>query len=647
MAVVELEIHERQPYEGGAAFGTTGAYERIDGVLKFAVPRDQPANALITDLKLAPYDQAGRVRFSADVCLLAPVERQRGNRRLLLELPNRGRKLVPGIFNRAASDNPPTAAIPPGDGFLLRHGWTLGWVGWQWDVVRSAALMGLEAPQAVLDGHPPRGQTIVRFQPNVAHHTHLLADRVHQPYPAFDLDEPSATLTVKTHDTDPGRVIPRAAWQFASDLDGALKPDPNHVYLLAGFEPGLIYELVYTAAIAPVVGCGLLAVRDAAAFLKHDSSDANPLAHDIDYSYAFGMSQTGRMLRQFLYLGLNVDEAGRQVFDGVLPHVGGARRGEFNQRFGQPSVQYTPGVGQLPPFDDHNLLARQRTLGGMPKIVQTNSSAEYWRGDCALLHIDTSASRDLDPEPGTRIYHFAGTQHGRGSVPLTRDNPNDGARGRYGFNCVDYAPLLRAALINLDRWISEDVEPPPSQHPRLADGTAVTRAAALAAMPELPDLVRPDPERLFAAYHLDAGPDAERGIVLVPVELGVPYPALVPALDGDGNELGGVRLPDLSVPVGTHTGWNPRDPSTGAPEQITPMQGATLFFAPSAARRAASGDPRPALSERYASRAAYLKQVRAAARELAARGYVLDEDVELMVSDSATRYDAALASDST
>jgi hypothetical protein len=644
MAVVELEIQRRAPYRSGEKFGGTGAYERIDGVLRLAVLRDHPANASITDLQLAPYDLEGRVRFSADLCLLMPAEPQRGNRRLLLELPNRGRKLLPGMFNRAASANPPTAAIAPGDGFLMRHGWTLGWIGWQWDVVRSEALMGLEAPQAIVDGHAARGQTIVRFQPSHAHHTHLLADRVHQPYPALDLDEADATLTVRAHDTDPGRVIPRAAWQFASDLSGTLTPDANHVYLVSGFEPGSIYELVYTTATAPVVGCGLLAIRDGAAFLKHGAAPDNPLAGGIDYVYGFGMSQTGRMLRHFLSLGLNVDEGGRQVFDGLLPHVGGARRGEFNQRFGQPSVQYTPGVGQLPPFDDHGLLARQRTLGGLPKIVQTNSSAEYWRGDCALLHIDTSGERDLDPEPDTRIYHFAGTQHGPGGVPLTRDNPNDGSRGRYGFNCVNYTPLLRAALVNLDRWVSEGVAPPPSAHPRLADGTAVTRAAALAAMPDLPALARPDPTRLFAAYRLDPGPEAERGIVSVPVELGAPYPALVAAPDADGNELGGLRLPDLSVPVGTHTGWNPRDPSTGAPEQIMPMQGATFFFAPDAATRSANSDPRRSLAERYASRDDYLARVRAAARELSAQSYVLEEDIDLIVRDNATRYDEALRS---
>ena len=642
MAVIDLEIQAQQPYLDGATFGAIGAYERIDGALRFAVRPDTPANALITDLALAPRDADGNVRFSADVCLLRPVEPTRANRRLLLELPNRGRKLAPGIFNRAVGQNPPTAAIPAGDGFLLRRGWTIGWVGWQWDVVRSDALMGLQAPEADLSSVADPGHVIVRFQPSALHRSHLLADRVHQPYPARAADDPNASLRVRTHDTDPGSVLPRDAWQFADDSGGATLPDREHVYLRDGFQPGLIYELVYTTDRAPVVGCGLLAIRDAVAFFKH-AAGGNPLAHDIDHVFGFGMSQTGRMLRQFLHLGLNLDEEGRMVFDGLLPHVGGARRGEFNQRYGQPSVQYTPGVGQLPPFDDEGLLARQRALGGAPKLIQTNSSAEYWRGDCALLHITSDGVADLPAAPDTRVYHLAGSQHGPGSVPLVRDNPNDGARGRYGFNCVDYTPLLRAALVNLDQWVSAGVEPPPSMHPRLADGTAVSRADALAALPELPGLVRPDPARLFAAYHLDAGPDAERGIVRVPAKLGQAYPALVAALDADGNERGGVRLPDLSVPVGTHTGWNPRDPSTGASEQIMPMQGATFFFTRDAKSRAASGDPRLSLSERYDSRDAYLARVRAAAEALAADGYVLPDDVDVIVDDNARRYDAALA----
>ena len=641
MAVAELVTRRREPYLDGQPFGPAGAYERIDGVLRYAAPRGHPANARIADLDLAAYDADGRVRFEGDVCLLIPADAARGNRRLLVELPNRGRKLVPRHFNRAPVAVPPTAEIPPGDGFLLRRGWSLAWVGWQWDVIRSDALMGLEAPQAIVDGHPARGTTVVRFQPNERHRTHLLADRVHHPMPAFDLDERDAALTVREHNDDAPRVIPRDRWRFASDRDGAVVPDAEHVHLAEGFEPGLIYELTYTTGYAPVVGTGLLAARDAAAFLRYDRGGANPLAGAVDYVYGFGMSQTGRMLRHFLWLGLNLDEAGRQVYDGLLPHVAGARRGEFNHRFGQPSVQATPNVGHLPPFDDAGLFARQRALGGMPKVVQTNSSAEYWRGDCALAHIDVDGARDLEADPDGRFYLFAGTQHGPGGLPLTRHNPNDGSRAAHGFNCVDYTPLLRAALVNLDQWVSEGAEPPPSAHPRLADATAVSRSTAIAQLPSIPGLWRPDPERVFGIRRVDAGPDAGRGVVRVPVVEGAPYPTFVAAVDVDGNELAGIRLPDLTVPVGTHLGWNPRDPETGAPEQIIPMQGSTFFFSPDAVTREQDGDQRPSLAERYASRDDYLLRVRHAALGLAAERHILDEDVTTVVDDNAARFDAA------
>jgi hypothetical protein len=642
MVVIGLEVRNRQPYEGGQQFGDGGAYERIDGWLRFAVDPTHPANRAIIDLDRAERDEYGRVRFASDFCLLVPADPERANRRLFIELPNRGRKLAPRLFNRAPTEVPPTANILPGDGFLFRRGWTVGWIGWQWDVVRGDALMGLEAPQALENGAAVRGRTIVHFTPNAPHRTHLLADRVHHPYPAADLEEADAVLTVRDFNDDPPRVIPRSDWRFAKEERDAVVPSDSHVYYAHGFEPGRIYDLVYTTAHAPVVGCGLLAVRDIASFLRYLESDDNPVAGLIDHAYAWGMSQTGRMLRHFLYLGLNQDEQGRVAYDGIIPHVGGARRGEFNHRFGQPSVQATPGFGHLPPFDDAGLLARQRQVGNCPKVVQTNSSAEYWRGDCALMHISTDGSADLPADPETRIYHYAGTQHGPGAVPLTRYNPNDGARGRYGFNCVDYSPLNRAVLVNLDRWVSEGVEPPANRHPRLADGTAVTREELLESFPKLPGLHLPTVSRCLRIRQVDLGPDAERGIGRFPAKEGDLYPTFVAAIDADGNELGGIRLPDLTVPVGTHTGWNPRDPETGAPEQIMPMQGATFFFHRTQAERAAAGDPRPSLAERYADRDDYLTRVRTAAEQLVEERYLLAEDIDTVVNDAAARYDEAM-----
>ena len=654
MGVIDLSITGREPYAEGQAFGSTGSYERIDGAITYSIDPEREANAGIVDLEKAPRDNEGRIRFSGDVCILTPSDPDRSNRRALIELPNRGRKLGPRQFNRAPAEVPPTRNIPVGDGFLFRHGYHAVWVGWQWDVFRDSALMGLEAPEALLDGQAITGQTIVEIHPNVRESTRLLANRLHIPYSASDLDQPDATLYVRDWEDGPDTIVPRERWTFAREEAGEIIADYDHIYLEGGFEPGKLYHLVYSTTGAPVVGAGLLAAREIASFLKYDDSDLNPLAGSVDHAFSFGMSQTGRMQRHFLSLGLNVDEEGRQAYDGMLIHVAGGRRGEFNHRFGQPSVQSTPGFGHRYPFADDahadpltgqtaGLLDAQRAAGGVPRIFYINTSAEYWRGDCSLVHIEPSGEHDLEPSADSRAYLFAGTQHGPGTVPQTRLNTNDGGQGRFGFNTVEYSPLLRAALINLDAWATEGTEPPPQNVPSLAEGTATDRTSVLHGFAPFPEMHVPDPDRLPVLRTIDLGPEADKGIGSYPVEEGRTYPAFVSATDEDGNEVAGIRLPDLTVPIGTHTGWNPRDPDTGAPEQLMPMQGFTSWFAVTASQAREAGDPRPAILARYRDRNDYLSRVRIAAGELVAQRYVLEEDVELIVADAAERWDYVMS----
>ena len=651
MAVTQIEIRSRRPFADGVAFGEVGPYERLDGLIHFAVDPDQAANQGIVDLDKAPRDTTGRVRFTADFCLLQPADPARGSGRLLFDVANRGRKVALTIFNRAPRPPVPTEQIDPGDGFLMRHGWTVAWCGWQWDVIRSPALMGLEPPQALADdGRPIQGQVICQFQPTDPTPDHLLADRVHHPYPAADPGDPEAVLTVRDWFDGPRSVIPRDQWRFARDEAGRPVEDDTHVWLAGGFTPGQIYEVVYRTRICPVVGTGLLAVRDAVAFLRHgEASAGNPCAGRITHTYGFGQSQSGRFLRHFLYLGLNLDEAGRPVFDGLIPHVAGARRGEFNQRFGQPSVQATRSFGHLMPFTDDDqtdpftgerdgLLRRQRELGGVPRIVTTNTSAEYWRGDCSLIHTDPLGGRDVEPAAGTRIYLLAGTQHVSGTLPLYRVGP-DGARGAHDSNAVDFTPLMRAILLHLDRWVTTGEEPPPSVFPRLADGTAARPAAVLDFFRGLPGVTVPDPDRLRSMRRVDLGPAAAQGVGSFPAKVGDTYPTYVPAVDTDGNEVRGLRLPDLTVPVATYTGWNPRAPETGGPGQIIDMMGSTFPFPVTAEERHRGDDPRRAIAERYRDRADYLARVRAAAEDLVAQGYLLAEDVDLVVRLAGERYD--------
>ena len=654
MPLTRFEITSRVPYAGDRHFGAAGAYEQVDGAAHFAVDPNHPANAAICDLKLAPRNGAGLVEFVADLSVVLPLDATKGNGRCIVELPNRGRRRVVAMMNCAPPDAPVGPQAHPGDGFLFARGYTVVSVGWQWDVYPSPELMGLVAPSAMADGKPIGGETIVEIRPNERGTTRLLADRIHRPLPAAPGEQPGARLLVRDWEDGEDTLIPRSRWRFAREIPaGAVEPSAEHVWLEGGFEPGRIYQLVYATDRAPVAGLGLLAARDAAAFLR-TPSPTNPCGNGLRTLILYGISQTGRMQRHFLSLGLNRCEDGSRAYDGFHVHVAGARRGAFNHRFAQPSNQTTPLWGHVFPFADvatsdpltgrtGGLLDRLGAAGDLPKIVSTDSAAEYWRGDAALAHIDATGRRDLPEHPSTRRYLFAGVQHTPGYPGQSRTNPGTGTIARYRLNVLDYLPLHRAALINLDRWITEGVEPPPSRHPRLSDATAVERKEVLATFARLPDLEPPDPQRLPFVRTVDMGGDEATGIGRYPAREGAFYPALVSAVDGDGNETGGIRLPEITVPVGTHAGWNPRDPVTGSPEQIVAMNGLTLWFAPDEATRVARGDPRRSLAERYRDEADYAAKVRAAAVRLAAERYLLEEDVDRVVEAAVVRYRAAIA----
>jgi Alpha/beta hydrolase domain len=646
MPVTALDVHARSLVLDGRPFGSAGAYEKLAGTFRFAVDPGHPLHATLCDLDRAPRNAAGRVEFAGDFSLLRPVDAARGNRALLLDVPNRGRKVALGMLNSAVRVPDPSTAEDFGNGFLMRHGWTVAWIGWQPDVPRVDGLMALDVPRA----QGVSGLVRCEFRPNTPADVLPMADRYHVPHPTAELDDPVARLTVREHAGAPATAVPRAAWRFARRLDGRLVPDASHVHLDGGFVPGRIYDLVYRAVDPPVVGLGLLAVRDTAAFLRWGSPAAgNPCAGTLDRACVFGVSQSGRFLRHLLYLGLDEDEQGRLVFDAVVPHVAGARRGEFNLRFGQPSLNAQESIGSLFPFTDaqqtdpvtgqrDGLLARLQARGRQPRILAINTSAEYWRGDASLVHTDVEGRRDVDPGSGSRLYLFAGTQHTPGTLPPPPADPNTGARGTHPFNVVDYAPLLRAVFVNLERWLREGVEPPPSVVPRLADGTAVTAESTTATFAALPGVRLP--ERLARPARLDFGPQTERGIVSeLPPKVGAQYPSYVAAVDADGNERAGIRPVELAVALATFTGWNPRHPEQGAPGDLMQMMGSTLVFPRTRQERAQRRDPRASIEERYASRAAYLDAVRVAAEALVAARHALAEDVEAMVTRAGERWD--------
>ena len=473
MPLTHLEITSDIPYANGESFGETGPYRELKGTAHFAVDPDARVNSTITDIGLAPTDSEGRARFSSHFALIIPSDPGKGNRRLFFDVCNRGNRTVFNNFNSAGPVDDPAAPLAPGNGFLLRHGYTVAWCGWQADVPPTPGLIGMHAPLAVGPGGPISGRIMNWFQVDEPTTTHMLSDREHLPHPAADPYEPSAALYVRDHPNSPLMPIDRSAWSFVSNED----EDATHVRMDSGFEPGRIYQLVYTSSLSRLVGLGFAAVRDAVSFLKYeDASAGNPAAGQLDHAYAFGRSQSGRFLRNMLHAGVNEDEAGRLSLDGVIAHVAGAMRGEFNLRFGQPSKDICFVIPELFPFTDTtqvdpvtgrsgSLLARLDETGMAPRTMFVNTSAEYWRGDAALIHTDLETMTDAPEQEYVRRYHFAGTQHGSGTFPPEDSLPASSLRGQVPYNAVDYNPLLRACLVNLDRWVDDGraraPEPPP------------------------------------------------------------------------------------------------------------------------------------------------------------------------------------------
>lgn len=655
MPVIKLEIKSRAPFAGGQSFGEVGPYEQIDGVVHFGVDPHSAANETIADIKLAPRDAQGKVAFSSDFRILQPVDPQKGNRRILLDILNRGKATALRNLN-SAPDVLPSDPLDAGNGFLMRQGYTVVWCGWQHDVPSVAGVLGIKVPGAADNNGPIAGKIVVTFQNNVPAQVQLLSDRNHQSYPANNLEDLDAVMTVQDHEDAPEETILWDQWSFARLEDGKVVPDPKHVYMSAGFEPGKVYQVIYSTTGAPVVGLGLLATRDMATFLRYaGAQDDNPCAGSIEHAYTFGVSQSGRFLRLFLYLGLNRDEAGRTAFDGFMPHVGGGKRGEFNQRFAQPSSQASRSTNSLFPFSDvsqtdpetgltDGLLSRLLAQGSLPKIMYTYTPSEYWAGHGSLVHTDLTGAKDLDPPEEVRIYVYAGAQHALGAFPLTDNDPSDNVYSQHPINCLDHRAMLRAALSNLDRWVTTGENPPPSSHPKIADGTAVKPEAVLETFKNIPGVEFPTPLRRFT--RLDFGPDP--GVpTKIPAVVGKVYPHLVSAVDQDGNELGGIRLPFVSAPLASHTGWNVRHSNMGGTGQTLStggasggtLRGSTIPFPATKKEREASRDPRLSIEERYDSKEQYQGLVRQAAQKLVEQQYLLAEDVESMVELGGRHYD--------
>ena len=627
MAVERIEILSEEPYADGRKFGDAGPFELIRATVHYAVNPELEDHLRITDLGLAPRGSDGCVRFSGDLVLISPSDPSAGNGALVIDVPNRGRSLLPGSLNRTPPEFSLTDPLHPGDGFLFCRGFSVASVAWQWNAPDSPTLLQFAAPEALDgDGHPISGEAITDLRPSEPLAS-MPIEHLSQPgYPVSEHEDGRARLYVRDFEDDEPREIPRERWRFARATADGPVPSARDLWLEGGFAPGRIYEIVYPTDRSPVVGAGLLAFRDAALFLRQ-------WRHGYERVHGFGISQSGRFLRHLLYLGLNrdPDAPSERAFDGVHIHVAGGIRGEFNRRYGQPSQLFLAGpIHEFPHADvmrqdsltgaRDGLLQRSDEQGVTPKVVATNTSWEYWRGDASLIDIDPATGEDVPAHPQSRHYLLAGTQHGPGQAAPTDSFYLTADRSMYRHNAVDHSPLMRAALVNLDRWAAGESDPSPTNVPSLANGTAMARDEALS---QLSDRVTPvDAERLSRVRTVD-------WTTLPPVE-GAEYRGYVSALDDDGNEVAGLRLPDLTQPLGLHTGWNPRHPDTGGEDLTSHFVGLTQWFS------------REEILSRYGDKASYLDRVRSDAEQLAAQCIILDEDVELVVQNCADRWDVAV-----
>jgi hypothetical protein len=651
-AVDHIEITERTPLAGGANFGTAGAYEKIRGKAWIALDPNVNANAKIVDLKLAPRDAKGRVLFVTDFLMLRPADSKKRNGSLLYDVNNRGNIAILGqVQGKIPPKNDPTTLADMGNGFLLKHGFTLLWSAWTWDVEPATdgnRSFRLSPPVATEHGEPITGKVAYEFLVDTPAASARYTGQLARTYSWAVPDDPAAELTMRERPQGPRRTIPRSQWHLEPPV--TLGEAPSAISLDGGFKTGELYELTYTAKDPYVVGTGLAGIRDLLSYFKTTSFADAP---QFDRSLIFGISQSARVIVTMLDLGMNRDEQGRPAFDGAYAQVPGAGKGSFDHRFAMPTRHFSPLVEQEYPSDyfpfttapttdpttgrTASILDTAKTLGPLPKLFLANTSAEYWNRSASLLTTTPEGTTDAPVDPSARVYLLTGSQHyvgrSRARAPFT--------------NCVNttnHYPVERALILALDRWVRGEAMPPISTYPTIAGGGLIETDRYKTLFPKIGMTL---PESQLRPPRLDLGSRfMTQGIVdNVPPKFGSPFGTRVPHPDADGNDTGGVPQAELAAPLGTHTGWNMRAPETGFGWSQTRFDGSFIPFARTEAERKAAKDPRPSIEMRYPTKEAFLARVHAAARREAAAGFLLADEIDQEVTDQSSLYDRIMARD--
>ncbi|MSP40229.1 MAG: hypothetical protein EXR70_17205 [Deltaproteobacteria bacterium] len=656
--ITRFIIKNRELFAAGHEFPITGAYEKLTGMIYGEVDPKHRLNKIIVNVNKAPRNQRGRVEYASNFCILKPLDMARGNGKIFFDAPNRGSKRILGFLNDGPEANDPTTLEDAGNGFLMRQGYTIAWCGWQGDLMALKNWLVLNVPIATNNGKPivRKVRTEIVVDEKGVKSQALSGDERVKGYEAASRDKSQATLTMREKSYGKRISVPAEEWEFAASVKDersgqeVIRASSKDLYLRGGFKPGHIYEFIYPAKNPLVLGLGFTVVRDLVSFLRFEMTDTagrqNPLAAGkkktgITHAYAWGRSQSGRFLRDFVYHGFNEDESGRKVFDAIAPHVAGGGRLYLNYEFGRPVTSSQQHTNQLDPElfpHAYNVIKDAQTgrRDGIlkrpksdPLVFHTQTSTEYWQKRGCLAHTDGQGN-DLKLPDNVRLYVIASAQHNSpfGSEPAKDDT-------QFLVNPLPAGDVLRALMVAMDLWATKNIPPPPSRYPSVKDRTLVPPNRN--GFPKIPGInfVGLHNRQLF----LDYGKNILRGKpdIHPPKQIGNgAYKILVPKVDADGNDIAGIRLPIVEVPIGTYTGWNLR-PRGLAEGDLSGLLGSFIPFAKNRAQRRKNGDPRLSLDERYKDSADYIEQISRAARLLVEQRYLLAEDAERMIAEAKKR----------
>jgi len=646
--VKKVQITAKEsPTFGGYSWPGVGQYEKIVGKAFGELDPKDPKNAVIVDLQLAPKNAAGKVEYSFDFYILKPIDLAKGNHKMMYEPPNRGRKTL-GALNRGVGTNDPGSKKDPAalaNSFLMPQGYSISFSGWDFSAGSKTDDFNTTITLPVAKN--PDGSSITG--PSYEYIVTAAAS-YDLTYPAATLDKSKAILTHRVHLNDKPETVPATDWQYNADGTSISLQGKT-------FVKNDIYEFSYTAKDPTVNGVGFAAVRDWNAWLRYETKDdagtPNPLAGDITRIYTEVSSQPGRLLNDFRYLGFNQAENGKQVFDGMMQWIAAGDGISMNYRWSQPGRTERNRQDHLfveARFPFANVASKDPITGKTdsryakcelthtcPYAMEIFSGNEYWVKAASLMTTDPTGTKDLPDSPYTRIYFMSSMQHGTG-------RPGTKGACQQLVNPLDSQAVQRALFTAMDKWITAGTPPPASQYPKLSDGTLVKPDQDSTGFPHVPGVAYTGFKT--TRYLLNYGPDFYKtGIPTInPPQFSAPYqdnpangpiyPSFVPKTDADGNDVAGVRLPDVQVPLGTYTGWALR----AGPQEGDGCEGSGQYipFAKTKAERLASGDPRLSLEERYPDVETYTSMLHKAIENLQRAGFLLPFDAEKMLNKDLT-----------